>query len=126
MAAWAKADEYLTSLMDSDTVLTLENTDEDIKRAQNYMQRQDNDGEKHVAFSSASDESNDGEEVKALRAVLKEKDQRLSALQAKFDSFSNEQKDGSNKRKKPARKNEKECTYCKKAGKWFRGHEESE
>jgi len=32
-AAWAKADEYLTNLMDSDTVLTLENTDEAIKRA---------------------------------------------------------------------------------------------
>ena len=128
-AAWAKADEYLTNLMDSDTVLTLDNTDEAIKRAQNYMQRQDNDGEKRVAFSSASDESNDDhEEVKALRAALKEKDQRLSALEAKFDSFSNEQKDGGNKRKKPAlaRKNEKECNYCKKAGKWFQGHEESE
>jgi hypothetical protein len=112
-AAWAKADEYLTNLMDSDTVLTLEKTDEAIKRAQNYMQRQDNDGEKRVAFSSASDESNDGE-VKALPAALKEKDQRLSALEVKFDSFSNEQKDGSNKRKKPARKNEKACTYCKK------------
>ena len=132
-AAWAKADEYLTNLMDSDTVLTLENTDEAIRRAQNYMQRQDNDGEKHVAFSSTSDESNDGEEVKALRAALEaqkkssaEKDQRLKALEAKFDSFSNEQKDGSNKRQKQARKNEKECTYCKKAGKWFQGHEESE
>ena len=68
-SAWAKADEYLTNLMDSDTVLTLENTDEAIKRSQNYVQRQDNDGEKHVAFSSASDES-DGEEVKALRAAL--------------------------------------------------------
>ena len=90
-AAWAKADEYLTNLMDSDTVLTLENTDEAIKRAQNYMQRQDNDGE----------------EVKALRAAIKEKDQRLAALEAKFDSFSNEQKDGSNKRQKQARKNEK-------------------
>ena len=33
-AAWAKADEYLTNLMDSDTVLTLENTDEAIKRAE--------------------------------------------------------------------------------------------
>ena len=124
--AWAKADEYLTNLMDSDTVLTLENTDEAIKRAQNYMHRQDNDGEKHVAFSSASDESNDGEEVKALRGALKEKDQRLSALEAKFDNFSNEQKDGINKRKKPARKNETECTYCKKACKWFQGHEASE
>ena len=125
-----KADEYLTNLMDSDTVLTLDNTDEAIKRAQNYMQRQDNDGGKLVAFSSASDESNDGEEVKALRGALKEKDQRLSALEAKFDNFSNEQKDGGNKRKKPvlARKNEKECNYCKKAsnGKWFQGHEESE
>jgi len=126
-AAWAKSDEYLTNLMDSDTVLTLENTDEAIKRSQNYMQRQDNDGGKHVAFSSASDESNDDyEEVKALRAALKEKDQSLSALEAKFDSFSSEQKDGSNKRKKPARKNEKKCNYCKKAGKWFQGHEESE
>ena len=102
--------------MDSDTVLTLDNTDEAIKRAQNYMQRQDNDGEKRVAFSSASDESNnDHEEVKALRAAIKEKDQRLSALEAKFDNFSNEQKDGGNKRKKPAlaRKNEKECNYCR-------------
>jgi hypothetical protein len=125
--AWTKSDEYLTNLMDSDTVLTLENTDEAIKNAQNYMQRQDNNGEKHVAFSSASDESNDGEEeVKALRASLKEKDQRLAALEAKFDSFSNEQKDSSNKPKKLTRKNEKECTYCKKAGKWFQGHEESE
>ena len=77
------------------------------------------DGEKHVAFSSTSDESNDGEEVKALRAALKEKDQRLSALESKFDNFSNEQKDGSNKSQKKARKNEKECTYWKKAGKWL-------
>ena len=43
--AWAKSDEYLTNLMDSDTVLTLENTDLAINCAQNYMQRQDNDGE---------------------------------------------------------------------------------
>ena len=48
--------------MDSYTVLTLDNTDEAIKHAQNYMQRQDNDGEKRVAFSSASDESNDDDE----------------------------------------------------------------
>ena len=120
-----------------------------------------------------------------LKGIIEELvniDQRLSALEAKFDSFSNEQKDserdaprstmqrrvcavcsakfacpasfrgqaptcrgcrpathapahagsapqngaGSNKRKKPARKNERECTYCKKAGKWFQGHEESE
>ena len=72
-AAWAKADEYLTNLMDSDTVLTLENTDETIKLSQNYMHRQDNDGEKHVAFSSASDESNDDEEVRHIEPRIKKK-----------------------------------------------------
>ena len=120
-----------------------------------------------------------------LKGIIEELvniDQRLSALEAKFDSFSNEQKDSerdsprgtmqrrvcavcsakfacpasfrgqaptcrgcqpsthapahagsapqngasSNKRNKPARKNERECTYCKKAGKWFQGHDESE
>jgi len=111
---------YLTNLMDSDTVLTIGNTDEAINRWQNYMQCQDDDGENRVSFSNASDESNDDhEEVKALRAGLKEKDQSLSALQSKFDSFSNEQKDGCNTHKKPARKNEKEYNYCKKDGKWF-------
>jgi len=64
--------------------------------------------------------------VKALRVAFKENDQCLEALEAKFDNFSNEQKDSSNKRKKSARKNEKQCIYCKKTGKWFQGHEESE
>jgi hypothetical protein len=117
-AAWAKADEYLTNLMDSDTMLTLENTNDAIKRAENYMQRQDTDGDKRVAFSSAVDDSTDGhDEVNTLRAALKEQDSRLSALEAKLDSFSHEQKDGCNKRKKTAKKNEKECNYCKKTGK---------
>jgi hypothetical protein len=112
-AACAKSDEYLTNLMDSDTMLTLENTNDAIKRAENYMQRQDTDGEKRAAFSSAVDDSTDGhDEVNTLRAALKEKDQRLkekdqrlSALEAKLDSFSHEQKDGGNKRKKRMRKN---------------------
>jgi len=47
--------------------------------------------------------------VNTLRAALKEKDQRLSTLEAKLDSFSHEQKDGGNKRKKTATQNEKEC-----------------
>jgi hypothetical protein len=41
------------------------------------MHRQDTDGEKRVAFSNAVDDSTDGhDEVKTLRATLKEKDQR--------------------------------------------------
>jgi hypothetical protein len=48
------------------------------------------------------------------------------ALEAKLDSFSHGQTDGGNKRKKTAKKNEKECNYCKKTGKWFQGHDVSE
>ena len=120
----AKADEYLTNLMDSDTMLTLENTNDAIKRAQNYIECQDTNGEKRVAFSSVADVDAETEhdEVKALRAALRDKDQRLSALEAKFDSFSHEPKDGGNKRNKTARE---ECNYCKKAGKGVQGYDES-
>jgi len=54
-AAWAKTNEYLTNLMDSDTMLRLENTNDAIKRAQNHIDRQDTDGEKRVTFSSVAD-----------------------------------------------------------------------
>jgi hypothetical protein len=111
-AAWAKAEEYLTNLMDSDTKLTLENTNDAIKRAENYKQQyQDTDGDKRVSFSSAVDGNTDcHDEVNTLRA-------KVLALEAKLDSFSHWQTDGGNKHKKTARKNEKECNYCKKTGK---------
>ena len=127
-AALAKADEYLTELKDSDTMLTLENTSDAIKRAENYLQRQDIEGDQHTTFSSAFDEEDAAHEVKALRDALKEKEkrleekgQRLSALEAKFDSFSHEPREG-NQQNKPARK---ECNYCKNTGKWAEGHDES-
>ena len=68
--------------MDSDTMFTLENTNDAIKRAQNYIDRQDTVGGKRVAFSTVTDVDADNEhdEVKTLRAALKDKDQRLSAL----------------------------------------------
>ena len=37
-------------------MLTLENTEAAIKRAENYLQRQDIDDDKRTAFSSAFDE----------------------------------------------------------------------
>jgi hypothetical protein len=84
------------------------------------MQRQDTDGDKRVAFSSAVDDSTDGhDEVNTLRA-------EVLALEAKLGSLSHGQTDGGNKRKKTAKKKEKECNYCKKTGKWFQEHDESE
>ena len=117
--AWAKAEEYLTNLMDSDTMLTLANTDDAIKRAENYIQRQDKDDDKRVAFSSTQD--GDTEDVQALRAELKAKDQRLAALEAKLTPFKDRARATTSVRK-PARK---ECDYCKTRGKWFQGHDEA-
>jgi hypothetical protein len=59
--------------MDSDTILTLENTNDAIKPPQNYIDHQDTDGEQHVAFSSVADVDADNEhdEVKTLRAALR-------------------------------------------------------
>jgi hypothetical protein len=54
--------------------------------------------------------------VQAFRAKLKERDQRLCALEAKFDGFWHNRKQTV----------KKECNYCKKAGKCFQGHNESE
>ena len=103
--------------MDSDTMLTLENTNDAIKRADDYMQRQDTDGDKRVVFSSTVDDiTDDHDEVNTLRA-------KVLALEAKLDSFPHGQTDGGNKRKKTAKKNEKECNYCKKTGKRFQGHD---
>ena len=58
-------------------MLTLENTDDAFKRAQNYMQRQDTEADKRVALSSTFDKKDTEHEVKDLRAALKEKGQRL-------------------------------------------------
>jgi hypothetical protein len=74
---WAKANDYLTNLMDSDAMLMLENTNYAIKHAENYMQRQDTDGDKRVAFSNAVNDSTDcHDEVNTLRA-------KVLALEAK-------------------------------------------
>ena len=90
--AWTKADEYLTELMDSDTMLTLANTDEAFKRAENFMQRQDKDVEKPTAFvcevfddSDAASSSSTSSAVAALQAKVKASDQKVAALQAKLD-----------------------------------------
>ena len=68
---WAKANEYLTNLMDSDTMLTLENNNNDIKHTENYMQCQDTDGDNRVAFSIAVDDNTDcHDKVNTLRAKV--------------------------------------------------------
>ena len=49
-----------------------------IKCAQNYIDCQDTDGEKRAAFlSAANEDTDDHDEVKALGAKLKDRDQQI-------------------------------------------------
>merc|ERR1719199_2092951 len=77
--AWAKADEFLTELMDSDTMLTLENTSAAFKRAENYMQRHE-DTEHKAAFVTDISETAET----SLLAKVQEQADALQALQAKL------------------------------------------
>ena len=114
--------------MDSDTLITLDHTEDAIKLSQNYMQRQGNDEEKRVAFSSASDESNDDYERREGTSghAQGEGEPASNITRVQFRHLLKRAK--GRRQQAHARKNEKECNYCKKAGngKWFQGHEESE
>jgi hypothetical protein len=121
-------DEYLTELMDSDTMLTLENTDDAMKSADKFMQRSDKEAhdvdqnDKRVAFSPGIEElEDDSTHIVALRAELKAKDERLAALEAKIDQFSPppDPRDPTGKKRrrdgKPGQASPP-CAYCKKTG----------
>merc|ERR1712127_1036889 len=76
-------------------MLTLENTDDAMKRADKFMQRSDKEeshadqSDKQVAFSASIEEpQDDAPQMVPLRAELKAKDARLAALEAKFDRLS--------------------------------------
>ena len=124
-AAWGKADEYLTELMDSDTMLTLENTDDAMKRADKFMQRSDKEeshadqSDKQVAFGASIEElQDDAPQMVALRAELKAKDARLAALEAKFDRLSPppDARDKKRRRDNKSGPGPPPCAYCKKPG----------
>ena len=60
--AWKKAEEYLTQLQDDENMLTLEDTDVAIKRAEQYLHRSDAAGaavKDKVAFKADVDDAED-------------------------------------------------------------------
>ena len=81
-AAWKKAEEYLTHLQDDDHMLTLDDTDTAIKRAEQHLHRNEGAGEdtkEKVAFAAdvGKDTTQDAklaaleEQVQALQAQLR-------------------------------------------------------
>lgn len=112
--AWKKAEEYLTQLQDDDHMLTLEDTDVAIKRAEQYLHRNEDAGadkDKKVAFKADVEdaESAQSEKFAALEAQVK-------ALQAQLRGDAAGAKRARNG--VPVKKEVPVCGKCKK-----RGHE---
>ena len=117
-AAWKKADEYLTQLQDDDHMLTLEYTDVAIKRAEQYLHRNEDAGadnkDKKVVFKADVEdaESAQSKEFDALKA-------QVQALQAQLRGDTPGAKRGRNG--VPVKKEIPVCAKCKK-----RGHKEED
>ena len=88
--AWKKAEEYLTQLQDDEHMLTLEDTEVAIKRAEQYLHRNDGEGaavKDKVAFKADIGDSEDPDakfaamekKIQALQAQLREIHQEQSA-----------------------------------------------
>ena len=112
-AAWKKADEYLTQLQDDDHMLTLEDTDVAIKRAEQYLHRNEDAGadnkDKKVVFKADVEdaESTQSKEFDALKA-------QVQALQAQLRGDTPGAKRGRNG--VPVKKEIPVCANCKKRG----------
>ena len=132
--AWRKADEYLTELLESDTLLTLDHTDEAIKRAEGYMQRELRDKNDNSTSPEAKlVRIEDDNEAAAAFQVLKTQDDenealeaRVAALEAQLGSGQDNAGGGGKKRKKQAAKQtaSKDKHKCAECGKL--GHETAE
>jgi hypothetical protein len=86
--AWKKAEEYLTQLQDYDHMLTLEDTDVAIKRAEQYLHRSDGAGaavKDRVVFKvDISDAEGRDAKFAAMEEKVKAQENRVQALQAQL------------------------------------------
>ena len=113
--AWKKAENFLTELQDDDHMLTVEDTDDAIKRAQQFLHRNEDDGagskdDTKVAFVADVDTS------KAQDDKIAEMGAKIEALQAQLKK---QQAPGTGKRHRNG-KPVGEVSVCESCGK--RGH----
>ena len=86
--AWEKAEEYLIQLQDDDHMITLEDTDVAIKRAEQYLHRSDGAGavvKDKVAFKAdVSDAEDRDAKFAAMEEKMKAQAKKVQALQAQL------------------------------------------
>ena len=115
---WKKADEHLTTLMDQDHMITIEDTDAAIKRCELYLQRAATDeGSPKVLATEVEISGQDtaAELAKAQDAKIKAQDAKIKALSAQLrgdTSGAKRARSGAPVDKKPI----PVCTVCGKRG----------
>ena len=77
--AWKKAEEYLTQLQDDEHMLTLEDTEVAIKRAEQYLHRNDGEGAAVKDKVALQADVGDAEDPDAKFAAMEKKIQALQA-----------------------------------------------
>jgi len=85
---WEKADEHLTTLMDQEHMITLEDTEAAIKRCEQHLQRAATDDASPKAKVLATEIEISGQdtaaELAALKATTKAQDAKIKALSAQL------------------------------------------
>ena len=117
---WKKADEHLTTLMDQDHMITIEDTDAAIKRCELYLQRAATDEGSPKAKVLATEVEISGQDTaaelaKAQDAKIKAQDAKIKALSAQLrgdTSGAKRARSGAPVDKKPI----PVCTVCGKRG----------
>jgi hypothetical protein len=85
---WEKADEHLTTLMDQEHMITLEDTEVAIKRCEQHLQRVSTDDASPKAKVLATEIEISGQdtaaELAALKATTKAQDAKIKTLSAQL------------------------------------------
>jgi hypothetical protein len=114
---WKKADEHLTTLMDQEHMITLEDTEAAVKRCEQHLQRAATDDASPKAKVLATEISGQdiAAELEALKATTKAQDAKIKALSAQLrgdTSGAKRARNGVPVEKKPV----PVCTVCSKRG----------
>jgi hypothetical protein len=114
---WKKADDQLTTLMDQEHMITLEDTEAALKRCEQHLQRAatDDASPKAKVLATEISEQDTAAELAALKATTKAQDAKIKALSAQLRGDTSGAKRARNcvpVEKKPI----PVCTVCSKRG----------
>jgi hypothetical protein len=116
---WKKADEHLTTLMDQEHIITLEDTEATVKRCERHLHRAATEDASPKAKVLATEISGQDSvaELAALKATTKAQDAKIKALSAQLRGGTSGAKRARNgvpveKKPIPVERNLSQCEHC--------------